>query len=106
MKTSQGESPLPHLYMMTGFCRKNEDYRTGNMVLSKTTVNNLMHFFPVSPPQDFSSNFPKAHPAFSLYYISISPHLQKSIGFSCVCGSPTATLTAVCCLGFKSLCVT
>lgn len=92
--------------MMTGLFRKNEDYRTGNMVLSKTTVNNLMHFFPIFPPQGFSSNFPTAHPAFSLYYISVSPHHQKSIGLSCVSGSPIATLTAGCYLGFKSLCVT
>lgn len=41
---------FPHLNMITEPFRKNADYRTGNMVLSKTTVNNLMHFFPVFPP--------------------------------------------------------
>lgn len=55
------------LIILTSLSGKNEDYRTGNIILSKTTVNNLTHFLPVLSLYYLGSNFPTVYLAFLLH---------------------------------------
>ena len=36
--------------MITGLSKRNENYRVGNIVLLKTTVNNVMYLLPILSP--------------------------------------------------------